>query len=280
MKCKKCGRQFNGHFCPSCGTPAARGGLGKGYKIAGAVLLGYGVIALPTLALPAFATAASTGLVSMAVCIGCIIAGVALLQKRPVQTPPFEDNPTTDIETPTAQLAPDAKPATDCKPTSAPPEDEKTPEKKPEPQSALEALKKVSTFRVAGVSYRQDDILELADENSDYSITKREIIDAGMEDEKIYKYEFDPHRVELIPEPSNPYDPNAIKVVIDNVHVGYIKKGSTTRVRNLLNAGGKVTAEIKGGPYKILLYRYEDGKDHYEMEHGEDSFFVSVHIEK
>lgn len=276
MKCKKCGRQFNGRFCPSCGTPAARGGPGKGYKIAGAVLLGYGVIALPTIALPAFDTAFSTGLVSMAVCIGCIIAGVALLQKKIVQAPPFEDNPMQDIETPTAQPSAPAKPATVCKPASVPP----GAEKKPEPQSALEALKKVSTFRVAGVSYRQDDILELADENSDFSMTRREIIDAGMENERIYQYEFDPHRVELIPEPSNPYDPNAIKVVIDNVHVGYIKKGSTTRARNLLNAGGKVTAEIKGGPYKILLYRNEDGKDSYEMEHEEIPFSVAVHIEK
>ena len=276
MKCKKCGRQFNGHFCPSCGTPAVRGGPGRGYKIAGAVLLGYGVIALPTVALPAFDTAASTGLVSMAACIGCIIAGVALLQKKTVQAPPFEDNPPQAIETPTARPAPSAKAAAVFKPSSVPP----GAEKKPEPQSALEALKKVSTFRVAGVSYRQDDILELADENSDFSMTRREIIDAGMENERIYQYEFDPHRVELIPEPSNPYDPNAIKVVIDNVHVGYIKKGSTTRVRNLLNAGGKVTAEIKGGPYKILLYRNEDGKDSYEMEHEEIPFSVAVHIEK
>ena len=276
MKCKKCGRQFNGRSCPSCGEPAAQGGPGKGYKIAGAVLLGYGVIALPTIALPAFDTAFSTGLVSMAVCIGCIIAGVALLQKKIVQSPPFEDNPMQDIETPTAQPSAPAKPATVCKPASVPP----GAEKKPEPQSALEALKKVSTFRVAGVSYRQDDILELADKNSDFSMTRREIIDAGMENERIYQYEFDPHRVELIPEPSNPYDPNAIKVVIDNVHVGYIKKGSTTRVRNLLNAGGKVTADIKGGPYKILLYRNEDGKDSYEMEHEEIPFSVAVHIEK
>lgn len=181
-----------------------------------------------------------------------------------------------DSETPTAQPSAPVRTAAACKPASVPP----GAEKKPEPQSALESLKKVSTFRVAGVSYRQDDILELADENSDFSMTRREIIDAGMENERIYQYEFDPHRVELIPEPSNPYDPNAIKVVIDGVHVGYIKKGSTTRVRNLLKAGGKVTAEIKGGPYKILLYRNEDGKDNYEMEHDESPFSVAVHIEK
>lgn len=111
-------------------------------------------------------------------------------------------------------------------------------------------------------------------------MSKRDIIDAGMENERIYKYEFFPVRVELIPEPDNPYDPNAIKVVIDNVQVGYIKKGSTARVKNLLKAGGKVTAEIKGGPYKVLLYRYEDGEDMYDMELGEDLFSVSVQIEK
>ena len=120
----------------------------------------------------------------------------------------------------------------------------------------------------------------MAYENEDYSMSKKEIIDSGKEDERIYKYEFDPVHVELIPEPDNPYDPKAIKVVIDGVHVGYIKKGSTSRVRNLLKAGGKVSAEIKGGPYKVLLYRYEDGEDWYDMETGETSYFVSVQIEK
>lgn len=135
-------------------------------------------------------------------------------------------------------------------------------------------------FHVAGVSFHQNEIASLGYENSDYEMSKKEIIDSSMENEKIYAVEFDPQRVELEPEPDNPHDPNAIKVIVDGVHVGYIKKGSTAHVRNLLAAGGKVSAEIYGGKYKMLCHYDEDDDDVYEMECDEDMYGVTVSISK
>lgn len=140
------------------------------------------------------------------------------------------------------------------------------------------ALKSSENFRVAGTSFHEKEIEEIGTDNMDYEMSKKEIVDAGLEDERIYKLEFFPYSAELIPEPDNPYDPKAIMVIVDGVHVGYIKKGSTSRVRNLLEAGGKISAEIHGGPYKVIYL--DDENDKYEIEHGEAPYSVVINITK
>lgn len=120
---------------------------------------------------------------------------------------------------------------------------------------------KSENFKVAGTSHRQKELESLCEENVIFSCTKRELIDDGYVDERIYKYESNPSDVQIVPEPDNPYDPQALKVIVDNVHIGYIKKGSTGRVRNLLKNNPAITAEIHGGPYKIIYSDYDDSSD-------------------
>lgn len=112
---------------------------------------------------------------------------------------------------------------------------------------------KTEKFRITGMSYYTDDIMEnLATENDDYLLSKRDLIDSYCDGDKIFKYEFENTPLELVPEPDNEYDPNAIKVVVNGTKIGYIKKGSTTHLKNLLESpdfSGK-SIEIYGGKYK------------------------------
>lgn len=151
----------------------------------------------------------------------------------------------------------------------------------PKPSTSSPTFK-TENFHIAGTSFRQKEIEQLGHENPLYHDTKRELVDSGEIEEKIYLYEFFPTKVELIPEPDNEHDPNAIKVVIDGTHVGYIKKGSCPHVKKLL-ASGKIIdidADIHGGKYKIIYedYDYEKDKEVYEMETDKTDYFVSVSI--
>ena len=139
-------------------------------------------------------------------------------------------------------------------------------------------IKAFDNFRVAGTSYHEHEIEELGYENPDYEMSKSEIVECGLEDERIYKLNFAPTTVELVPEPENPHDPKAIMVLVDGSHVGYIKKGSTSRVRNLLSAGGKVSAEISGGKYKEVYL--DEEQDKYQTEYGSTSYSVVISITK
>ena len=124
------------------------------------------------------------------------------------------------------------------------------------------------SFKVVGISFYEKDIIDsLAVENDDYDMTKKEIIDACMTDEPIYKYQASVSNVQLEFEPDNPHDPNAIKVMADGVHIGYVPSKNTNKVRQLLKKSPVIICNIYGGPSKTVYEDYnDDGKEVYTMK--------------
>lgn len=267
---------------------------GNGYKIAAIVLLIYGAIAFFVVAIPAFSTAVSTGIISALVCIGCIIGGIVCWRKYKkllseyVRKPPVEPN--SPASSP-ASVEPSATPEVQAEPDLPGMQTSHTPVE-PKDIAQPSALEKLATknagapttknFHVTGTSHYTDALLSLSYANPDYELSKRELIDAGLTNERIYELHFDPVKVELVPEPSNPADKNAIQVFIDGVLVGYIKKGSCSQVKNLL-ASDKllgVTCDISGGKYKIVYEELDEdtGKETYTLEHEEAPYGITIHI--
>lgn len=152
----------------------------------------------------------------------------------------------------------------------------------PTPRATRRFTEKTKTYKVAGVTHYTENIMNLSSENSDYFLSKRELIEEDLTNERIWKYEFYPERVELVPEPDNPEDRNAIKVIVDDEHVGYIKRGSCTHVHTLLNTGNitGITCTIGGGPYKYISEEYDDERDRdvYTLEKDETTLFVRLEI--
>lgn len=135
--------------------------------------------------------------------------------------------------------------------------------------------------KIAGTSFRTKEIMSLGHENPNYDLKKTELINENLIDEKIYQFEFYPSKVELVEEPDNEYDKNAIKVIIDNVHVGYIKKGSCSHIKKLIREDKikNISAEIKGGKYKIIYddNEFED-KPKYLLEKDSHEIGISIYI--
>ena len=146
--------------------------------------------------------------------------------------------------------------------------------KAPEPTSSAVVGE---THRVAGVNYRQEAIQAMGTKNSDFAKTTKALQAEGLTDEWIYEYEFAPQKVELVPEPDNPHDPKAIKVVVDGVHIGYIKAGSCAHVHKLLDADRitRITCFIGGGKSKGLI---QDCEGEYILEEGETPFHARLTI--
>lgn len=117
----------------------------------------------------------------------------------------------------------------------------------------------IEEYAVSGVSRRQDVILAHATENDDYTLSKQQIIDLGMEDEKIYQYGGERLCATLEREPNNPHDPNAVRVLMVGDFIGYIPADASAHVAALLDHGAitDVRARIVGGPCKY--YDSEEG---------------------
>lgn len=138
------------------------------------------------------------------------------------------------------------------------------------------------TYRVAGTSFRVESIMNLAEENLAYDYSKKELIDDCMVNERVWQYDFDPTDVKLVPEPGNPEDPNAIKVIVDGEHIGYIKAGSCAHIQKLLKGNRilSISCEITGGPYKYISEDYDEDKDKdvYVLQRGNANFSASLTI--
>ena len=157
----------------------------------------------------------------------------------------------------------------------------KTPLEEARPRTApakVQPAGKHENHGVAGTSYRQDAIRALGSKNPDFSRSKRELQDDGLIDEQIYEYSFAPRRVELQPEPDNPHDPKAIKVVVDGTHIGYIKAGSCAHIHKLLKADRilQVDCFIGGGKSKWIVQDEDDGR--YVLEQDEIGFYARLTI--
>lgn len=140
---------------------------------------------------------------------------------------------------------------------------------------------KVERHRVTGTSYRLDAIKSLMHEDPDYYLSKSQLIEEGRTGERIYKLGGSFLPAVLEPEPDNPQDQNAIKVVVGGVHIGYIKAGSCAHIHKALREGRieNVMCEVAGGDYKILLEDInEDGDSEYTLERDTVPFYAVLVI--
>lgn len=132
---------------------------------------------------------------------------------------------------------------------------------------------------VAGTNYRQPELKDFGTANPDYMLNKSELIKRGLTNAPVYEYTFAPLPATLVFEPTNPHDPNAIKVLVNSVFIGYIKKGSTSRIRNLINEHkiNKITARVYGGNSKSVY------RDEYEncwmLEKNSGKLNADIYIE-
>ncbi|EJG95817.1 hypothetical protein SPAR151_0017 [Streptococcus pneumoniae GA04216] len=121
-------------------------------------------------------------------------------------------------------------------------------------------------FRVAGVTKYKKAVKEacnmIAEDNGipEYSKyygdlsakeIREEVEEYGL---KVFKYrDLDIFNIELIPETDNKYDPNAIKVLIFDNHIGYVPATVSKSIRKYFDDERYhflIECEIKGGPYK------------------------------
>lgn len=114
-------------------------------------------------------------------------------------------------------------------------------------------------YTVAGTSFRMDAILRMGSPNPDFKLDKGPLYRKGLLDVPVFEYIFPPVTAELVPEPTNAHDPNAIKVIMNGVHVGYVPAKNCVYIKSLMNSGKlrRVQGFIGGGTSRTLNTGYE-----------------------
>lgn len=194
---------------------------------------------------------------------GSIVFPIALI----VSVIKSRKKPTSAQETPSPSSIPVQTTLTPVQPVqTAPPAQPKPPAKKAE---------KIERVHVRGVNNNTKNIIAVATENPDYSLSKRELQEDFL-DERVWQYQFFVD-AKLVPEPENEYDPNAIMVQADGLCIGHVPAGSTAHIRKLMESGRikYMDLQIGGGKYKEVT---EDDDGEYELDRGEKPYSAILEL--
>ena len=128
-------------------------------------------------------------------------------------------------------------------------------------------------FTVAGTNYRMDNVIRLATPMKKWDMSNEQLL-AKYPGKKIYRYYFVTEPVQLVLEPTNPQDPNAIMVLINNIHVGYVPSDCCSTVSRYMSTGHiSLSAKVSGGEYKIV---YNDGQSAVFSDPVSISVYISL----
>lgn len=113
---------------------------------------------------------------------------------------------------------------------------------------------KQEDFNLAGSYYCKTAISKVAIPNPDWRKTCKALVNAGKDSQKIYRFCRTTKAAELVEEPSNSHDPNAVMVTVEGEKVGYISADEALHVKEIMRQHclKSVTAVITGGEYKTI----------------------------
>lgn len=129
-------------------------------------------------------------------------------------------------------------------------------------------------FILDNVKDHMEDIMDLVDENEDYKMKDRDFIDEKQENEKVFQYEI--NEKATITTIYCEGGAEQLQVFVRNTHIGDIKKGGISRVKNLLKKGNieNIWVEVSGGKYKMI----KEWDDEYTVLDTETPFSITIEI--
>lgn len=123
-------------------------------------------------------------------------------------------------------------------------------------------------FKVKGLFYHMENVEAIGQPNPDYKKSKSALIKEGKTETKIYKTVYGTPLCELVREPDNEHDKNAIRVEVDHRLIGYISKRQNKALLKIMDEKKILTSDVMivGGPYKMIGAdgsSYSDKTDHW-----------------
>ena len=134
---------------------------------------------------------------------------------------------------------------------------------------------KSQRFILDNVKDHMEDIMDLVEKNEDYKLKKKDLIEENREDENIYEYELN-EKATITTISCEGGGVEQLQVFVCNTHIGDIKKGGISRVKNLLKKGNieNIWVEVSGGKYKMI----KEWDDEYTVLDTETPFSITIEI--
>lgn len=116
--------------------------------------------------------------------------------------------------------------------------------------------------------HRDEELLNALDSNPKFELSTEELVKQGYAGKTIYKFYSEYKRgVTIIPEPTNPNDKNAIKIMLGRNFFGYISREHAPVVLGYMKANciKSISLLISGGPVRRIYATEQSMADKYEI---------------
>lgn len=148
------------------------------------------------------------------------------------------------------------------------------------PTPAPKPAQKTEKHNLTGIKYYMDTVMALAKPNPDYRKSATVLQREHRVGDTVTEYTWPLYEAELEPEPDNPHDPNAIKVLANGRHIGYVKAGSCARVHKRIREDRieRMTIQLGGGKGKMLVPDADSSKERYILEDRNTVYWADLII--
>lgn len=124
-------------------------------------------------------------------------------------------------------------------------------------------------FNVSGTEFKKNNIENLLKNNKNNNVGK--FIDYDKETQQyqseLFKFPmYESMNVMLVKEPNNEYDENAIKVLVDDIDVGYVPSKKNSKLLKELDSYKSFIALISEGTYKPSMRDEGDDEEKFKIK--------------
>ncbi len=139
----------------------------------------------------------------------------------------------------------------------------------------FDKLKKDSGPHVMSVkSYcfvkKDEELIELLHCDPKFDLSTKELLEKGYADKRVYRFysDYKADEITLEPEPKNPVDKNAVKIILDGKFFGYVNKDDAPKIKQLLKKGIITDLHLHnhGGPVRKIFSNGKCTADRYEFD--------------
>lgn len=137
----------------------------------------------------------------------------------------------------------------------------------------------IENHKIAGSQYYVENYISFLENDPEYKLDKKELIKKYPDGFTIREYKKGNFSVTLEEDPDNTHDSNAVKVLLNGNIIGYIKKGSCSHIKNLIQRKqiAKVDAVITHGNIKEYSLNDNGNLTYHETSGGS---FIQITIHK
>lgn len=113
-------------------------------------------------------------------------------------------------------------------------------------------------------------LIKICERNKGFQLSDEDFIARYKPGIKVFQYVFTDRPAQLVPEPTNKADPNAVQVIVEGQQIGYVPKEELPIVWQYLRRYSSASVVIYGGPWKQNV----DGL----VEVGKNKFAIDVEV--